>query len=200
MKGVTPIGIEKETAKAAWIEYKNALKNTKGNYIKEYGQLRQLYWHISQGKKVINILDCFSKAGYNEKGEPKLAIASVSNFKKNKEVTLGRNIRGYLCFRTNVWRETVSIPEGTMPVMSEEQKKGASSWGSLPELKARIPIIPPKYLPTARNLKSYYILWEVDNWQTVPKDPILLKKISETNFVVLAAWDLTPIERMIMKG
>jgi hypothetical protein len=38
-------------------------------------------------------------------------------------------------------------------------------------------------------------------WEYVPHpDPILLKRLSGSLFVVLAAWDLTELEQKVLKG
>jgi hypothetical protein len=67
---------------------------------------------------------------------------------------------------------------------------------------ARVPIVPPRFIPNG-SMKGYYILWEVDHWDeiTPPKrDPMLLKRINANAFVVIAAWDLTDVERAILRG
>jgi hypothetical protein len=59
-----------------------------------------------------------------------------------------------------------------------------------------VPIIPAPIRPT-RRLDQYHILWEAD-WQAAPTDPILLQKLTGNLFVILAAWDLTELERAVL--
>ena len=67
--------------------------------------------------------------------------------------------------------------------------------------EAQTPIIPMRLMPEY-NLMNYFILWEVEKWTKfdMPKpDPLLLKRITENLFVVLASWDLTELERMVIR-
>jgi hypothetical protein len=69
-------------------------------------------------------------------------------------------------------------------------------------LEAPVPPIPPAHRP-AGDLGKYCILWEVDKWvaREPPADPMLLRPLGQTGlYVVLAHWDLTPVERMVLGG
>jgi hypothetical protein len=48
-------------------------------------------------------------------------------------------------------------------------------------------------------LSNYHILWEAD-WEDAPVDPILLKQIDGNFFAVIAQWDLTNVERMVLRS
>lgn len=64
-----------------------------------------------------------------------------------------------------------------------------------------VPPIPPRHRPRRRNwrLSSYHILWEVERWDlTPPHDPALLRHIRGDLWAVLAVWDLTPVERLVL--
>src|SRR5207253_8584714 len=63
--------------------------------------------------------------------------------------------------------------------------------------KAMVPIIPPHLRP-ADALSNYYILSEAHWSPEPPRDPFLLKRIDGFLFAVLAAWDLTEIERAVL--
>jgi hypothetical protein len=93
----------------------------------------------------------------------------------------------------------ILLPHKTFPEWVTEK----SSWGSdeikNPTLKTSVPIVPARFLPNGR-LERYYILWEVEDWEEVPKDPILLKRITKNLFVALAFWNLTPLERALIRG
>lgn len=200
MKGVKLVKINKEEAQKHWEEYRRALKEDRaGGYIREYYQLKRLYGAIRLGKKVIDIRDCWKKAGWNEKWQPRLAIASL--YGHRKEVTLEREKTGELIYEDSRGGYSsagkVCIPKGVMTEIPKDERD-KHRWG-LPRLKGVIPIIPPKYLPKAsKRLKDYYVMWEVKDWKEIPKDPLLLKRVSSFAFIVLAAWDLTPIERMVL--
>lgn len=68
-----------------------------------------------------------------------------------------------------------------------------------------VPLVPSEALETAgvrRNMLRHYVtLFEVDVWEPVPPtDPALLKHIAGDLYAVLAAWDLTPLERAVIAG
>lgn len=68
----------------------------------------------------------------------------------------------------------------------------------LRDLTAIVPIIPANLRP-AKALHRYVILWEAD-WEAVPVDPMLLRHLHGDLYVVLAVWDLTPVERAVLNG
>jgi hypothetical protein len=65
-----------------------------------------------------------------------------------------------------------------------------------------VPSVPPQFRPTGA-LSDYHILFEAE-WQRVPPvDPMLLKQIGHAEsplFVVLAAWDLSPLEQAVLRA
>ncbi len=62
--------------------------------------------------------------------------------------------------------------------------------------KAVVPLVPLNLRPK-RGLHLYHILWEAD-WQNVPIDPMLIRKLSGDLWMVVAAWDLTDVERAVI--
>jgi hypothetical protein len=71
---------------------------------------------------------------------------------------------------------------------------------------AMVPIVPPKHRPPkSSTLASYLVLWEVDDWRwhSVPRppgDPALLKHLAGDLYLVLATWDLTELEQLVLSG
>ena len=58
-----------------------------------------------------------------------------------------------------------------------------------------VPIV-PLHLRPKRGLQNYYTLWEAEWGPIVPKDPMLLRPIGKGDmWLVVAAWDLTEVER-----
>jgi len=61
-----------------------------------------------------------------------------------------------------------------------------------------VPII-PGYLRPKRGLQNYHILWEAEWSRGVPVDPYLLRRIGQGDlWLVVAAWELTEVERAAM--
>jgi hypothetical protein len=61
-----------------------------------------------------------------------------------------------------------------------------------------VPLV-PIHLRPRRALGAYHILWEAE-WKRVPPvDPMLLRRIGGDIWLVVAAWDLTEVERAAMQ-
>lgn len=57
-----------------------------------------------------------------------------------------------------------------------------------------VPIV-PVHLRPKRAVGNYHILWEAEWTKVVPRDPMLLRRITGDLWLVVAAWDLTEVER-----
>lgn len=199
MKNTPTITMPKEQAKVFYEEYLNAVKTRKEKYVKE---LKQVYYHLSRGNKVLDIYEVFKKSGVNKQGEPKLAIARADS--NRVEFTKGELGAGRFKGRTNAY--DVDLPTSTFPKW--KRNWSTDNWQNKkrlqivrPEISTKVPIVPAHLLPEGE-LDNYFVLWEVSSWEPMPvyKDPFLLKRINANAFVVLAEWDLTPVEQAIIRG
>lgn len=199
MENTPTITMPKEQAKAFYQDYLGAVKTRKEKYVKE---LKQVYYHLSKGNKVLDIYEVFKKSGVNEMGEPKLAIARadgrIIEFHK-MELGAGR-------FEGRTTAYDVDLPSRTFP--NWKRKLLPNRWNDRKtlqivrqEISTKVPIVPAHLLPDGE-LENYFVLWEVSEWNPMPvyKDPFLLKRINANAFVVLAEWDLTPVEQAIIRG
>ena len=192
MKGIKPIVMSRDKAREKWKEYVEASKIYGDKYIKE---LKGLYYHLKKERKIIDIFEAFKFVGLNEKNEPKLAIAKADS----KTVTFVKNDgkRGY--FSAYKFKDEVWLPLNTFII--DFPKVSGSSWDFINErIQTKVPIVPANKLPKKGKLSDYYILWEVENWENVPKDPFLLKRISNNLFVIISSWNLTKLERALING
>lgn len=69
---------------------------------------------------------------------------------------------------------------------------------------AQVPIVPPEHRP-ARGINNLFVLWEVDEWvwkrdPAPSRDPALLRHVGGDVYAVLAQWDLTDLERLVLSG
>ncbi len=58
-------------------------------------------------------------------------------------------------------------------------------------------MIPPGLMPGG-SLSRFHILWEAER-EEIPRDPMLLRHLGKGRYVVLATWDLTDLERAVLK-
>jgi len=187
-----------EQAKIEWKQYCVQLKNNQhsSDYLKVYKTLKNSLYYLSKGKSIIDLTASMKLAGLNEQKEPKLAIARA-----NKTWAYCRWYRGDgLQFAD----EYPTFPYSLFGLEQAEYQY-PQGWTNIPfsgTRKTPVPIIPALLMPTD-NLKKYHILWEVEKWDPEPpKDPLLLKNISGNNniYVILGQWDLTKLERAVIRG
>ncbi|MHA2052715.1 MAG: hypothetical protein ACW99F_03860 [Candidatus Hodarchaeales archaeon] len=173
---------------------------------KIYRDLKRAYGHMQHGGKVIDIFKAFKDAGENENGNPKIAIVRADG--KKCYCTKLRDGAAVFSHDTGgIWNRRAQGSSVARKSYNEIQvPENTFSWDHIPwnkrVLSTIAPIIPPVIMieQVRYNLKNYHILFEVDAWKLEPPvDPILLKQINGSLFAVLATWDLTNIERAIIK-
>lgn len=198
---VEKIMIPEEQAKEEWKKYCELLKERKEKFLKV---MKDSFYHAKEGRALINIYDVMRKAGLNEKNEPKLAIARAD---LNKVIFRKRDTGSGIFEMGEGWNRSfrfdVELTQGIFDIQwPRKDEKSNASWNIKDErITAAVPNVPAQLMPKG-SLENYYILWEVDEWKKMPKpkDPFLLKRISQNMFVILGAWDLTELEVAIMEG
>jgi len=204
----TPIiTMKPEEAEVHYKEYLELVKTRKEKYIED---LKKTYFHLSEGRKILDIYEVFKQSGVNERGEPKLAISPANS----KTIIFEKLPLGSGTFTEHDrWskanKSDVHLPTNTFPIWNEEENGRMKSIYDIPTprtfIEAKVPIIPAHILPEG-DLKNYYILFEVKEWFEPKKaifakgDPYLLKRINENAFALLAEWDITDVEAAILRG
>ncbi len=201
---VAVIEVDKEEAKKKYQEY---LEVTKKRASRHYSYLKRAYRAASKGYKVIDIYQAFEKTGLKANGTPKLAVvradARVAYFHK-RENGAGIFSRHQTVpnWGTQEWKTNIDLPVGTFPNWVDKDGHVISSfWSNDRGIQTNVPFIPAHLLPD-KPLENYYILFEVDKWSPVAKvkDPYLLERINDNTFIVLAEWDVTDVEAIVMRG
>lgn len=194
---VSTLSIPKETAARKAEEYAELSGKQRS---REDDALANLYKSIAKtGVKVINILDAFRATGLNEKGQPKLAIARADwqtvyfHQRANFNQWFSRSNRGGGGFGANSqWNKNAKASNIVLPENTFDNEKLTNS-----NLKSSVPHIPPKLRPKI-NARNFHILFEVQNWETYPVDPFLLRRVQGNLFLIIAEWELTPLEASIL--
>lgn len=153
-------------------------------------EVQRTYQLLAQGKLVIKALESIVAAGVDAQGRPKLAITRAD----------AKAIRAGIDSRHRVWM----LPEGPLSDW-DGRLQGQRFNFVIPGAKASsglqaiVPTI-PLFLRPKRGLANYHILWEAD-WQEVPHDPMLLRRIGKGDlWLVCAHWDLTDVERAALQS
>lgn len=201
LEKITKISMPKDQAKEEWKKYCDLLKERQEKFLKV---MKESMHHIKEGRNLIDVYEAMQKAGLNEKGEPKLAICRADKrecvFEKRDT---GTGIFGFdVQYNGIAWsKDRVELPQKTFDI--QWAREGNAQWNIAKKLlKTKVPVIPVELMPEGK-LDNYYILWEVKEWEDLPeakKDPFLLKRISENLFAILGAWEVTELERAVMRG
>ncbi len=207
MDGVTTVSeMSQEEAKEQWKRYCELIKTHPSDHAKT---LKKAYHALSKGHKIIDIYQAFKQAGKYENDKPKLAICRAHL----ERCVFERRSGGAGAFwdpdkniRFGAALPSVALPATTFTAW-EPEKWPPTGWldGRKTVVHTITPIIPPEFYPKGQ-LHRYFILWEVEEdggWKTIPEppgDPMLLKRLSKNLFTVLAAWDMTELEKAVIRG
>lgn len=185
---VQTITMSKKDALEAFRAYRKAVRE---RHSAEDVALMRGYKALAKGRQVLDVHDTFQRAGVDARGRPRLAISRADlgrvemYYYRDGSARFSRR-RGYHWQKGETFYR-VLLPAGTLPA---NRASGDAS--------AVVPIIPPRFRPV-HALRGYHVLWEAE-WEDVPRDPMLLKHLSGALYAVLAAWDLTELERAVLRG
>ncbi|MGL4611463.1 MAG: hypothetical protein ACRCYY_17585 [Trueperaceae bacterium] len=162
----------------------------------------RLYKSAAKGQRIVNVQDAFKETGLNDLGQPKLALArSVWKdvwFERTYQWRDGKSVSNgggqFLCVQSS-WQlqknhtsKYLNIPQGTFePIVTNKT------------LHSPVPHVPPGLRPK-QGLGTTFILFEVEKWNEYPADPFLLRHIQGWLYLVLAEWDLTPLEVSLLSS
>jgi hypothetical protein len=177
---------------------------------KEDEVLMESYREMARGQRILNLGQVMREAGIAKEGKrlPLLAVAQADW----AHVIVQRE-RGHVIFHKDRWvpwdhnrgrflSGAIGVPDVMFPPeLTNENWRGQNSLPRLSQeqFKALVPAIPAMLRPKGE-LSSYHILWEARWGHMAPPDPLLLKHISGLIYTVLAQWDLTPLEKMVLEG
>ncbi|TMK82957.1 MAG: hypothetical protein E6G57_16585 [Actinobacteria bacterium] len=160
-------------------------------------EIAAIYKRIANGHTVIRALEAIRLAGFNGEGLPRLAVARADT-----QVCYWHHRENGQCqFTDSRWmnrRSHISLKSRTITLdwpgaMAPVQQKGHWNY------EATVPLVPVHIRPK-RGLANYHILWEAEWTRRYPSDPYLLRRFGGDAWLVVAAWDLTDVERAVMSS
>jgi hypothetical protein len=178
-------------ARTAYEAYRAAVKEKRAT--KDDETLFRAYRAMMRGRAVVDVGLAIANAGYElyeNRALPKLAIGRADwDF---VHCSRPRTHFRFSSRQGNWGRRPKGEVDVLMPAAPNINGDG----------KAQLPLIPPQHRPGG-DLSRYHILFEA-TWQRTPPDPdpLLLERIGTDGllFVVLAAWDLTPLEQAVLRA
>jgi hypothetical protein len=186
---IEPLKVSIPDAREAVRHYARAVKE---RHSEEYKVLLDGYRAILRGKRVIDLNGAIASAGTDELGRPKLAVVRADCAWCQVHRIDGMAVR----FESrHVRHEWLSARGRRARIQVHGFSGRLLAFGGAHDAMA--PLIPPQHLPAAHRLSEYVVLFEAD-WQRAPVDPILLRPINHPLYAVVAAWDLTSLERAVL--
>lgn len=176
-----------------------------------------LKW-MARGRAVIDLGEAIRRGGLHENGLPKLAIARADKSRVAFQWPAQQRVATFSVPRTT-WHGraprnmSVTVDMGTTHEDTRwdpHYRREGTQWIGAHVYRPRsgsamIPMVPADALNQAHTssgaLGNYFVLWEVEKWEVVPpRDPLLLKHLAGMLYVVLAEWELTPLEMAVIAG
>jgi hypothetical protein len=213
---VATLEIDRCEAKAQYAYYRSAVRDgvagqppdVARRLRAEFSAAQRILWHAMKGRRILKLGDSMRLGGVDDAGRPRFAIARAD--------------REFVWARASNWNERQGgeqVPRGRVVFHSETREgkpRGNTAivrthdtdriYVRLPghklqsgdHLRAVVPNVPPHLLPSVP-LRNFWTLWE-PVWEPVaPADPFLLSWIDGDAFAVLAQWDLTPVEKLVLE-
>lgn len=182
--------VDRDQARELWQKYQShRVHQTPAD-----AEIAAIYKRIAQGKTVIRALESIRAAGANERGLPKLAIARADTTMCYWE--RWNNSGQFSDSRWNPHRaRRPALKSKTIPIDWENCPKPTEPG----TYEAQVPLI-PIHLRPRRGLQNYHILFEAEWSKRYPVDPYLLRRFGGDAWLVVAAWDLTDVERAVMSS
>lgn len=179
-------------AQVAFEEYRAAVK---ARHSEEDEAIMRGYKAMAEGKPVVDVSEAIKAAGLDEVGRPRLAICRADGHYCWYSAGLHTGAVFAMEERYNDRAHTRYLQLPPRLFGPDSELKGKLKYS---RIRAIVPSIPPRLRPKAA-LSNYHILWEAE-WETVPRDPYLLRHLYGYLYAVLAEWDLTELERAVLKG
>jgi hypothetical protein len=157
------------------------------------------YQAVARGHAVISLARTIAAGGFHDNGLPKMAVARADAYDcfawwdGHDVIFAARNERS-VNRGALVGRHSVRVtPEGGF---RPSERRPGRLWGAGHVV---VPIIPPRLRPRPHSFPHCHILWEVEEWTlAAPRDPALLRHVRGDLWAVLATWDLTELERLVL--
>lgn len=204
---VDEIAIPKDEAMQAFQAYRGAVRadraGVKSVWQKEDAALAKAYKAASKGQRLIALTEAFKLAGVKRFAGVGYALPALAICPSDASVchlTVEEN--GAVEFSDrNTWGRIPQarlrkIPEGVLP---RPVLTTGTWWQQTRAFSTIVPLVPPQYRPK-HDIATYHTLWEVEQWKMEPPvDPMLLRHLGGDLYVVLASWDLSPLERAVLR-
>jgi hypothetical protein len=191
---LSTIEMPKELAEERLKAYRELLKTER---TQQDERIARGYRVLARGLPIIELSKSVMAGGFFDNGLPKIAIARANS----QDCWVYFEIDDLIySIDSAQWGDNrgalVNSSTVRVPVPGRPTAPGRRSYSG----HTIMPIIPPEHRPKRNRLHLFHILWEVEAWDlTPPRDPALLQHIGGDLWSVVAAWDLTELERAVLQ-
>jgi len=160
------------------------------------------YQALADGKVLLDLVDVFAGIRTDHKDRPALAIARADRDQVEFEWARFQNVFVFDARKNGFGRPDSDLVIRVDAGRARDTKKAAEPWQG--RGYALVPMIPADVRPRV-DVKKCHVLWEVPEWadnriSATPSDPYLVQHLAGSLWVVLAEWELTPLEQAITRG
>lgn len=203
---VNTITMPADEARAKLREYRRRLHDgAHKDAVDKWTLCEQLYAELSDGQQLIDIEEAIRNGGFDALRRPKLAIARADREQVRFRWWSHEDHGTFDTHHANAARRseelTIRVNFGRQPNLLSDNGRHYTSIDAY----ALVPMVPADVRPSTGQLREWFVLWEVDNWSTrpftaqPPRDPFLLAHVNGPFYCILAEWDLTEVERAVMR-
>ena len=173
------------------------------------------YKALKDGKALLSLSDAFERGGFNDEGYPNLAVVQANadysyivgmstptRWSEDKQQATEGDAVVLFSDRPDPSLNNVkNVTEVRLPYGIDLPRHSITQWWGSSNVRAKTPIIPPALRPPHK-LHNYHLLFEAvwEAHKSPRPDPALLKHLEGDLYVVLATWDLTPLEVAVLGG
>jgi hypothetical protein len=167
---------------------------------KEDEELLKAYRALYRGQQILDLPKTIGAGGLDDRMLPRLAVSRADKekchfYSSSGTVYMSHEYQSYIYRLRPGDAFTFTAPQ--MPTQLTDESWRRTNNHPL-RAAALVPSIPPHLRPD--DLSKYFILWEAEWTAKAPVDPLLLSKVNETLYAVVASWDLTPLEQRVLEG
>jgi hypothetical protein len=194
---VATITMPREEAQAKLEEYRSS-RRLKGDA--EYQQAATAYAALAEGTPILVLSQVIADAPRDAKGRPMLAIARADRQQVRYENAPWRLGSEWERFDTAFAQARGKVGRDYIVDVHSRRVPTGHVLGY-----ALVPMVPP-HVAHGHDLTKRFTLWEVEAWADrqigvqPDRDPYLLQRIAPDCYAVVGEWDLTDVERAIMRG
>lgn len=210
MELATAVAMDKAEAAQAAARYRGAFRETAEE---PYRRIAEGYEALAEGVPLIDLPAAIRAGGADDAGRPRLAVCRANARVCFLDVSWPSSDG----LSTVIFRADDPDTRAQANMVRVTELPGLQHFSRWPPVGALVPLVPPEHRPRGARgawrgrllgLRNYHVLWEVEEagWQprTVrrryARDPALLRHVDGDLYAVLAVWEVTELERLVLEG